>query len=94
MSAMRYVVIFQEGPDMAPVRQALGDAHIAYLQSHANEILMAGGLRPEHGQAFVGGLWVFEVASRHRAVELIEGDPYYRALPRPYELLAWGQALA
>ena len=79
---------------MAPVRQALGEAHLAYLQGHADEILMAGGLRPEHGQPFVGGLGVFDVVSRHRAVELIEADPYFRALPRAYELLAWGQALA
>jgi len=91
---MRYVVIFREGPDMAPVRQALAQQHVGYLQSHADEILMAGGLRHEHGQAFVGGLWVFEVASRERAEALIANDPYFRAQPRAYELLAWGQVLS
>jgi len=54
---------------------------------------MAGGLRDEHGGPYVGGLWVFEVASRQRAVELIEADPYYQANPRKYRLLAWGKAL-
>ncbi len=78
---------------MGPVREALVDAHLAYLQSHHVEIRMAGGLRHEHGQAFEGGLWVLEVASRQRALELIEGDPYYRAKPRDYELLAWGRVL-
>ena len=79
---------------MVPIRLALEQQHVAYLQSHADEILMAGGLRQEHGQAFVGGLWVFEVASRERAEELITSDPYFQAQPRAYELLAWGQVLS
>jgi hypothetical protein len=36
---------------------------------------------------------VFEVESRERAVELIELDPYHKAHPRSYRLLAWGKAL-
>jgi len=36
---------------------------------------------------------VFEVGSRERALELIESDPYFRAHPRKYRLLAWGKAL-
>jgi alpha-N-acetylglucosamine transferase len=48
-----------------------------------------GGARGKLG----GGMWVFEVASRERAIELIESDPYYKARPRAFRLLAWGQAL-
>jgi uncharacterized protein YciI len=91
--AMRFAVIFEEGPDMVPVRQSLSDQHLAFLQAHSDEILMAGGLRQAHEGPFVGGMWVFEVASRERAIELIESDPYYMARPRAYRLLAWGQAL-
>lgn len=90
---MRFVVIFEEGPEMVPVRDAHEPAHLAFLEQHRNEIRMAGGLRQEHGGAYVGGLWVFEVESRERATELIEQDPYYRANPRSYRLLAWGKAL-
>lgn len=54
---------------------------------------MAGGLRDEHGGPYVGGLWVFEVVSRERAVALIEADPYFVVCPRKYRLLAWGKAL-
>jgi len=54
---------------------------------------MAGGLREEHGGSYVGGLWVFEVSSRERAIELVESDPYFLACPRKYRLLAWGAAL-
>jgi hypothetical protein len=50
-------------------------------------------LRQEHGGAHVGGLWVFEVETKERAVALIEQDPYFRINPRKYRLLAWGKAL-
>ncbi|WP_342130157.1 YciI family protein [Hydrogenophaga sp. OTU3427] len=90
---MRFVVIFEEGSEMVPVREAHEPAHLAYLEQHRAEIRMAGGLRNHHGGPYVGGLWVFEVESRERAVTLIEQDPYYRAIPRKYRLLAWGKAL-
>lgn len=90
---MRFVVVFEEGPEMVAVRDAQEPAHLRFLEEHRNEIPMAGGLRGEHGGPYVGGLWVFEVSSRQRAVELIELDPYYKANPRKYRLLAWGKAL-
>lgn len=90
---MRFVVIFEEGTEMAPVREALEPAHLEFLEKNREEIPMAGGLRNEHGGPYVGGLWVFDVPSRQRAVELIESDPYFKARPRKYRLLAWGKAL-
>lgn len=90
---MRFIAMFDEGPEMVPVREAHEPAHLAFLEQHQDEIKMAGGLRNEHGGPYVGGLWVFEVTSRERAVELIEADPYYQAHARAYRLLAWGKAL-
>jgi uncharacterized protein YciI len=90
---MRFVVIFEEGDEMVPVRERLEPAHLAFLEAHRDEIRMAGGLRNEHGGPYVGGLWVFEVDNRKRAVTLIESDPYFLANPRKYRLLAWGKAL-
>jgi len=90
---MRFVVIFEDNPGMVAVRSTVEPAHLAFLEANRLEIPMAGGLRAEHGGAYTGGLWVFEVASKERAVELIEGDPYFLACPRKYRLLAWGKAL-
>ena len=90
---MRFVVIFEDSAPMPAIRAAHEPAHLAYLETHRSEIPMAGGLRNEHGGAYVGGLWVFEVRSKARAIELIEGDPYFAAHPRRYRLLAWGKAL-
>lgn len=90
---MRYVAVFEDSPEMVEVRRMHETDHLRFLEEHRDEIPMAGGLRDEHGGPYVGGLWVFEVKSRSRAVQLIESDPYYVAYPRKYRLLAWGKAL-
>jgi uncharacterized protein YciI len=90
---MRFVAIFEDSPEMVSVRATQEPAHLAFLETHRLEIPMAGGLRDAPGGGYVGGLWVFEVENRARAVELIESDPYYREHPRAYRLLVWGKAL-
>jgi uncharacterized protein len=90
---MRLVVIFDDDPPMADIRARFEPAHLAFLEAHRAEIPMAGGLRNESGGPYAGGLWVFEVASKARAIQLIEDDPYYQAHRRPYRLLVWGKAL-
>lgn len=90
---MRYVAIFNDSPEMLLIRKERAEQHIAYLKEHRNEILIGGGLREEPGGVFVGGLWIFEVESRERAVSLIENDPYFVPAYRAYRLLVWGKAL-
>lgn len=89
---MRLVVIFDDTSPMVAIRAAQEPAHLDYLRAHADEILIGGGLRDQPGGGYVGGLWVLEVPSKARAIELIEADPYYLAEPRPYRLLVWGKA--
>ena len=72
---MRWVAIFEDTPAMLAVRAEREPLHLEYLSRHRTEIVLAGGCRPAPGEAFVGGLWVLEVPSRERAVELIEADP-------------------
>lgn len=91
---MRWVAIFDDKPGMLAVRQEREPLHLAYLLAHETEILIAGGLREAPGSGFVGGLWVLEVASRERAVALVENDPYFVPACRSYRLLTWGKALA
>jgi uncharacterized protein len=90
---MRLVAIFDDEPPMADIRARLEPAHLAFLDQHRKEIPMAGSLRHEPGGPYVGGLWVFEVESKARAIELIEADPYFQAHRRSYRLLVWGKAL-
>ena len=89
---MRLVVYFKDGPEMMAHRAKNEQYHLDYLENHQDEILIAGGLRPEPGGKFVGGLWVMEVESFERAEEIIKNDPYYAPELRSYELLVWGKA--
>jgi hypothetical protein len=52
------------------------------------------GMRDEHGDPFVGGLCVFEVDSKQRAMELVERGPYFVSHLRHDRLLIWGKALS
>ena len=88
----RWVAIFDDEPGMLEVRREREPLHLAYLDLYKAEIQMAGGLREAPGADFVGGLWVLDVVSRERAVELIENDPYFVPSLRRYRLLAWGTA--
>lgn len=87
---MRWAVIFEDTPEMPQVRRQCEAAHLAYLETHAATIRLAGGLKNGPGENFCGGLWIIETQDRDEATRLIENDPYYRALPRPYRLLLWG----
>ena len=90
---MRWIALFEDAPGMLAIRREREPLHLEYLRAHGDEILLAGGLREAPGATFVGGLWVLEVASKERAIELIEADPYFVAEHRKYRLLVWGRAL-
>jgi uncharacterized protein YciI len=89
---MRWIAVFTDTPAMLQVRTELAEAHLAYLDRHASEIVLAGGCRHSPESDYVGGLWVLEVADRARAVELVEQDPYFLSGARRYELRTWGKA--
>ena len=89
---MRWVAIFEDTEEMLHVRKTYEPAHFEYLGAHESEIVLAGGLRNAPEGSFVGGLWVLEVPTRERAVELVEGDPYFVHGVRSYRLHVWGKA--
>lgn len=89
---MRIIAYFEDSPKMMAHRVLHEPDHLAYLKKNLKEIPIAGGLRPEPGGKFVGGLWVMEVDSFERAEELVKNDPYYAPDLRTYKLLVWGKA--
>jgi uncharacterized protein YciI len=90
---MRWIAIFTDSPGMLGIRHERADLHLDYLRRHTDEILIAGGCRESPETPFVGGLWVMDVPSRDRAVELIEQDPYWSPAHRSVRLLTWGKGL-
>lgn len=91
---MRLVAYFKDSLGMLAHRAKYEQDHLDYLERHQDEIPIAGGLRPEPGGIFVGGLWVMEVESFERAEVIIKNDPYYHPDLRSYDLLVWGKAHA
>ena len=89
---MRWVAIFQDKPSMLIIRKDRELQHLEYLRQHEHEIVIAGGLCDVPNGAYVGGLWVLEVASRERAAALVESDPYFVPAHRSYQLFTWGKA--
>jgi uncharacterized protein YciI len=91
----RWVAIFDDADGTADIRRAQTDAHLAYLDAHADEILIGGGLRQGPDEWYCGGLWIMDVADRARAVRLCEDDPFFKAgVRKGYKLLVWGKAFA
>lgn len=91
----RWVAIFEDQPREIgdPIRKNHGQAHFDYLAEHSDRILIGGGLRPNPGEWYCGGLWVIEAGKREEAVALIENDPYFKlGLRKGYRLMVWGKA--
>jgi len=55
---MRLVAYFEDSSGMMDHRAKHEADHLEYLKNNLKEIPIAGGLRPEPGGIFVGGLWV------------------------------------
>jgi uncharacterized protein YciI len=72
-------VICHDGPDAGPTRKAAAQAHLAYVETIIDRLLMAGPLYSEDGSAMIGSLYLFKTASLDEARRLLEGDPYFKA---------------
>jgi len=91
----RWVALFEDHPREIgdPIRKNHSQAHFDYLAEHSDRILIGGGLRPNPGEWYCGGLWVIEAEKREDAVTLIENDPYFKlGLRKDYRLMIWGKA--
>lgn len=54
-------------------------AHLDYLRSYGDKVVLAGPLLSEDGQVMVGSLLVLELEDRAAADEFVAGDPYGKA---------------
>ena len=86
----RWVAIFEDDENAKAVREKHTKDHLAYLSTNKSKIILAGGLRPEPGGPFEGGLWILEVADRTAAMACVEGDPFFqKGLRKSARVYAW-----
>jgi uncharacterized protein YciI len=90
---MRWVVLFEDAPQMMEHRKENKQQHVDYVRENKTEILIGGGFKANQEGIFVGGMRILDVASRERAIELVENDPYFNNKYRNYRLLLWGKVL-
>ena len=91
---MLFAVLFKDKPGHGVLRQDRLPAHIEWVASHQELILVAGSLRDEPGDVPRGGLWIVEAPSKAAVLELIESDPFsVCGLRESVDVLHWSKAM-
>lgn len=75
---MPYVIVAKDRPDSLALRTRLRPEHLAYLDSHADRLLAAGGLLEDDGSGGFGSVIVYDSDERAEAEAFSMGDPFRR----------------
>lgn len=90
---MLFAVRFEDDQGKSATRKQYLDAHIAWLDQHADSVLVGGSLRLEPDTNPVGGLWIVKASSKEAVEALIETDPFWQqGLRSNVEILYWSKA--
>jgi uncharacterized protein YciI len=92
---MPYIVLFEDDPARAGMRQRHMPEHLAFLERNSERIRAAGPLRDTAAGTLAGGLWLVEAESPAAVTALIETDPFWpTGLRRSVRILEWTQVFA
>ncbi len=80
-------------PLQQELRARTREAHLAYVEAHADQVIVAGPLLDEHGTP-IGSMLLMEFPDYRAAVAFAADDPYARAgLFASVAVTAWRQVL-
>ncbi|HVN41865.1 MAG TPA: YciI family protein [Steroidobacteraceae bacterium] len=68
-----------DAPGSLAGRKTASPAHLRYIETILDRLLLAGPMFSDDGGTVVGSLYVFKTASLEEARHLIEADPYFQA---------------
>ena len=92
---MPYIVLFEDDPSRAEMRQRHMPGHLAFLERNAGRIRAAGPLRDPAAGTAAGGLWLVEADSPAAVMALCQEDPFWpTGLRRSIRVLEWTQVFA
>ncbi len=92
---MLFIAIFEDDPAQTTVRTALMDAHLDYLNQHAETIRVAGSLRTAPDTVPQGACWIVEATDTNAVETLCHEDPFWRGgLRKKLTVLHWSKAFA
>jgi uncharacterized protein len=88
-----FAAIFEDDPGAAERVRAVAEAdHLAWLEKHREQVLVAGALRPADGGAANGGLWLIDAETAEEARRICVEDPFYRqGLRKTFRLESWSR---
>ena len=76
---MNFVLYCVDKADHGHVRAENRPAHVDYLKSNLERIVIAGPMTSEDGEAMIGSVLIIEAADRAEAEAFAAGDPYAKA---------------
>jgi len=68
---------FTDKPDSLQIREKYFNAHIAWLDAHADSVLVAGVMKATADGPNVAALWIVSAASSNAVLSLSETDPFW-----------------
>ena len=74
---MLFILRFTDKPDSLHIRQRHLAEHIAWLDAHAEQVLVAGALRTEPQLPPVAALWIVRADSPEAVLTLSATDPFW-----------------
>ena len=76
---MLFAINALDKDDHLAVRQATREAHLAYLDTVRDKILLAGPVLSDDGASSIGSLIIIDLADRAAVDAFVAADPYTKA---------------
>lgn len=73
---MPYIIICRDKPDAGARRTELRPKHLAYLDEHADKLLVAGAFMNDDATAAKGSMLLYDTDDRAEAEAFAAGDPF------------------
>lgn len=74
---MLFILRFTDKPHSLHIRERHLAEHVAWLDAHAEQVLVAGTLRTDPQAAPVAAQWIVKADSPEAALALSETDPFW-----------------
>jgi len=74
---MLFMLRFTDRPDSLALREKYYSAHTAWLDAHADSVLVAGVLKAEADGPNIAAQWIVTAPSSDAALALSETDPFW-----------------
>jgi uncharacterized protein YciI len=90
---MAYLIETFDKPGALPLRLAVRDKPLAYLEENKESLISCGAKLDDDGENAYGGLYLVDFETRTQAEDFIAADPYFQAnLFREVRLIRWRKA--